>query len=117
MIIEEIVTLLNGTIHYLPDGYNKEITFASSSEILSEVRAYITDGIILITSLLSPQVIRTASLMDLPAVVFTCGNTPSHDIIDHARESEVAVVTTPLRTYTACGLLYCAGLQGVEGET
>ena len=117
MIIEEIVALLKGTIHHIPDGYDRNISYASASGILSEVRAYISDSILLITSLLSPQVIRTAYLMDLSAVVFTCGIVPTADIIDSAKESQVAVLTTSLNTYTACGLLYCAGLQGVEGKS
>jgi len=115
MIIEEIVALLKGSIHHMPDDYENNISYVSASEILSEVRAYIADSILLITSLLSKQVIRTAYIMDLSAVVFTCGIVPSAEIIDFARESQVAVITTSLNTYTACGLLYSAGLQGVNG--
>lgn len=116
MIIEEIVVLLKGTLHHIPDGYDKNISYARAAGILSEVRAYISDSILLITSLLSPQVIRTAYLMDLPAVVFTGGIIPSDEIIDTARQSKIAVLTTSLNTYTTCGLLYSAGLLGVEGK-
>ncbi len=117
MKIQQIVKLLEANKHYIP--YNKEINIsqASASDMMSDVLAYMKGGgdILLITGLLTPQVIRTATLMDISAVVFTRGKTPTQNIINDAKKSHICVLSTKLTTYTACGLLFSSGLKSVDG--
>jgi hypothetical protein len=117
MNIKEIVKLLNAKKHYIPDGDDLEISFGSASDLMSDVLAYLPGGTgtLLITGLLTVQVIRTATLMDISAVVFTRGKIPTKEIIEAAKKSNIAILSTNLTKYATCGLLYSTGLESVDG--
>lgn len=117
MKIPEIATLLKATIHCQPDDESLDITYAGASDLMSDVLAYVAQDILLITGLLSPQVIRTANLMDISAVIFTRGKEPGADIIEQAKAANIAVLSTDLKTYSTCGLLFCSGIMSIDGDT
>jgi predicted transcriptional regulator len=117
MKIEEIAQLLNARIHCIPEGYNKDITHAGASDLMSDVLAYVDQDILLVTGLVGPQVIRTISLMDISAVVFTRGKIPGDDMIEEASKAGIAVLSTDLKSYTTSGILYSSGIHGIEEDT
>ncbi|MCK4266336.1 MAG: hypothetical protein KAX31_03585 [Thermoplasmata archaeon] len=117
MKIEDIAELLEAKIDYMPEEFDTDIVNAGACDLMSDVLAYVAQDILLITGLLSPQVIRTANLMDISAVVFTRGKIPTQYIIDEARKSNIAVLSTSLKTFSTCGLLYQAGLRYIEDDT
>ena len=114
MKIEEIVKILGATVHHIPDSYDKAITRAGASDLLSDVLAYISEDILFITGLVNQQVIRTAALMDITAIVFTRGKEPTEEMIEEAIKNNIVILSTPLKTFTTSGLLYQAGLRGIE---
>lgn len=123
MKINEIVELLKATIHNMPEDYNVDIAYAGSSDLMSDVLAYMSGmptnvpkGMILITGLVSPQVIRTVTILDISVIVFTRGKFPTEGIIEEAKSINLPLLSTALTSYSACGLLYSAGIQGVERE-
>jgi len=69
----------------------------------------------LLTGLVNPQVIRTAEMMDVKAVVFVRGKRPDDGILELARTRRVAVMRTACPMFVACGRLYAAGVRG-KGE-
>ncbi len=79
---------------------------------MSDVLAYVKDQGLLLTGLVNPQVVRTADMMDMKCIVFVRGKVPGPDIVDLAQERGIVVMTSELRMYTACGLLYSRGLAG-----
>ena len=85
--------------------------FLIKSRVDGDVLAFATDRSILLTGLINPQVVRTSEMMDMRCVVFVRGKQPTDDIIEMAKECGIVVLTTDLRMYTACGLLYANGLQ------
>jgi len=114
MKIEEIVKILGATVHHIPDSYDKAITRAGASDLLSDVLAYISEDILFITGLVNQQVIRTAALMDITAIVFTRGKEPTEEMIEEAIKNNIVILSTPLKTFTTSGVLYRAGLRGIE---
>ena len=117
MKVEEIAQLLKAEVHYLPEGFDTDITSAGASDLMSDVLAYVAHDILLITGLQSPQVIRVAHLMDITAVLFSRGKVPDKEILDEAREVGIAVLSTEYTTFTSCGILHRAGIRGLlEGE-
>ena len=116
MNINEIARLLKATLHHMPEGYDVDITHAGASDLMSDVLAYVAQDILLITGLMGPQVIRTASLMDISVVIFTRGKIPTPEIIEEAKKSTIAVLSTPLKTYTTCGILYCSGIRSIDED-
>ncbi|MEE9150673.1 MAG: DRTGG domain-containing protein [Thermoplasmata archaeon] len=123
MKIKEIVELLSATIHYEPQEYDVDIVYAGASDLMSDVLAYmngmpthVSKGMILITGLVNLQVIRTVTLMDISMVIFTRGKILTEKIIEEAKNINIPILSTTLTSYTACGLLYSAGILGVERE-
>jgi len=117
MKIEEIGKLLGATIHHIPAGYGKDITRAGASDLLSDVLAYISEDILFITGLVNLQVIRTAVLMDITAIVFTRGKEPTGEMIEEAKKNNIVILSTSLKTFTTSGLLYQTGLRGIESKS
>jgi len=91
-----------------------EVHSACGSDLMSDVLAFVKDQGVLMTGLMNLQVIRTADMMDMKCVVFVRGKKPDENICELARERDIAVMSTAHRLYTACGLLYTAGLTGNE---
>ncbi|MEN6315029.1 MAG: DRTGG domain-containing protein [Clostridiaceae bacterium] len=89
-----------------------EIMSACGSDLMSDVMAYVKENILLLTGLVSPQVIRTAEMMDIKAVVFVRGKIPGKAILDLAEEKGMTVMSTRHPMFIACGKLYSAGLTG-----
>ncbi len=116
MKLAEIADKIEATVHCQPEDNDMDLTHAGASDLMSDVLAHVAYDILLITGLLSRQVIRTADMMDISAVCFTRGKEPGQEIIDLARSSGIALMSTDLKTYTACGRLYEAGLRGIDTD-
>ena len=112
MKIREIATLLSAEVLCGENMLDEEVQSACGSDMMSDVLAYVKDQAVLLTGLLNQQAIRTAAMMDIVCVVFVRDKRPGEDILDVARQNGIAVMTTTHRMFTACGLLYTAGLNG-----
>ena len=110
MKIEQIKNILDAKVLCCEDLLDSEVCSACGSDMMSDVLAYVKDQGILLTGLVNPQTVRTAMMMDMKGIVFVRGKTPDENIISLARDNDIVVLTTDYRLYTACGLLYHAGL-------
>lgn len=114
MKLSEIKELLNCqciTGQELMNDY--EVNRAFGSDLMSDVLAFSDCNTLLLTGLINPQVIRTAEMMDISAIVFVRGKQPSQETIKLAKENDKILLCTPLILYTSCGILYANGLKGV----
>ena len=91
-----------------------EIHTACGCDLMSDVLAFVKDQSLLLTGLINPQVIRTAEMMDIVAVCFVRGKTPTQEVIGLAKDRGIALITTKLPLYLACGKLYNEGLGGKQ---
>ena len=112
MTINDIRELLGAEVLCGSERLDMEVHSACGSDMMSDVLAYVKNQAVLITGLLNQQAIRTAAMMDMVCVVFVRGKVPDESIIAWAKENSIAVMTTTHRMFTACGLLYEAGLNG-----
>jgi len=112
MKISKIVELLGAEVVCGEDRLEEEVHNACGCDMMSDVLAYVKDQAVLLTGLCNLQVVRTAVMMDMKCIVFVRNKKPTDDIIELARESDIVVLTSPKRMYTACGALYVNGLQG-----
>ena len=85
-----------------------KVEAVGAADLLSDVLALSRSGTLLLTGLVSTQVIRTAIVADLCGVVFVRGKKPGTDIVSLARDSRIPVLTTPLKMFEAAGRLYGA---------
>jgi hypothetical protein len=94
----------------------KEVHTACGADMMSDVLAFVKDQSVLLTGLCNPQVIRTAEMMDIVCIVFVRGKVPDEAMLSIAKETEVVLLATEHRMFTACGLLYQNGLRGGAGD-
>lgn len=114
MKLSEVRQLLNAEVSAGGEFLDRAVNSACGSDLMSDVLAFVKDQALLLTGLVNGQVIRTAEMMDIKAIVFVRGKKPSEDVISLANEYKMVILTTDLPLYPACGKLYCAGLKGKE---
>jgi predicted transcriptional regulator len=89
-----------------------EVVSACGCDLMSDVLSFAKEEAILLTGLINSQVVRTAEMMDMRAIVFVRGKMPGIDIIELAKNKNIVIMTTKHPLYKACGLLYKLGLDG-----
>ena len=82
---------------------------------MSDVLAFVKDRALLLTGLMNPQVIRTAEMMDITAIVFVRGKVPEDSLVGMAKMKDMVLLSTEDPLYIACGKLYLDGLRGNQG--
>lgn len=91
-----------------------EVSYAFGSDLMSDVLAFVKGKTILLTGLTNQQVVRTAEMADLSAIVFVRGKKPEQDIVKLATDKDIVLLLTRDTMYTASGKLYSNGLEGVS---
>ena len=111
MKVRQIVETLEGTLMAGEELLDLDIKAACGADLMSDVMAFVKEGVVLLTGLVNPQAIRTADLMDIRVIVFVRGKVPPKDMVEEARANGQAVIATRYSMYMACGRLYEAGLR------
>ena len=114
MKIDEIVKVLNAKVLACDDLLDSEIYSACGSDLMSDVMAFVKDEAMLLTGLVNLQVIRTAEMMDIKAVIFVRGKKPEESMIQLAEQKKIVLLTTDYPMYASCGKLYSMGIKGNE---
>ncbi len=113
MTIADVQKILKAEI-VCGDNLTAEVHNACGSDMMSDVLAFVKDQSVLLSGLVNMQVVRTAEMMDMRCIVFVRGKEPTAEMIELAEEFGIVLLKTPLRMFTACGLLYQNGLTGGE---
>ncbi|MCU0248914.1 MAG: DRTGG domain-containing protein [Vicinamibacterales bacterium] len=79
-----------------------------AADLMSDVLVDARPGFVLVTGLVNVQVIRTAAIADLAAVVFARGKAVPPDVLDLARQMSVPVFACPDSLFETAGRLYAA---------
>jgi serine kinase of HPr protein (carbohydrate metabolism regulator) len=112
MKIKELKELLDAELVFGEEYLDKDVHSACGSDMMSDVLAYVKDQAVLLTGLVNSQVIRTADMMDMICIVFVRSKCPTPEMIEIAKESGIAILSTKRRMFEACGILYSNGLGG-----
>ena len=116
MTIREIAETLDATWLCCEEEGDRALRTAFASDMMSDVLAFVNEKTVLITGLTNHHVLRTADMLDLKCLVFARGKVPGEELLEQAQEQGLVVMTTRETAFTACGLLYQAGLRGVPIE-
>ena len=116
MTIREIAETLDATWLCCEEEGGRVLRTAFASDMMSDVLAFVNEKTVLITGLTNHHVLRTADMLDLKCLVFARGKVPGEELLEQAQEQGLVVMTTRETAFTACGLLYQAGLRGVPIE-
>ncbi len=111
MKIRDIASVIDATVLSGEEFLDTEVLSAYGCDLMSDVLAFVEDQCMLLTGLINPQVIRTAEMVDMKAIVFVRGKEPTEEILELAREAGIAILATKLPMYISCGKLYEAGIK------
>lgn len=114
MKIGTIKDLLGAQVICCEEGLSRHVYSACGSDMMSDVLAFVKEQGLLLTGLLNPQVVRTAEMMDMRAILFVRNKQPNEEILALAEQFGIVVMSTPLHMFEACGRVYEGGLKGVK---
>lgn len=114
MTLREIQKILDAEVICCEERLDIAIDSAGGSDLMSDVLAFGQPGLLLLTGLTNVQSVRTADIIDAKAIIYVRGKKPQEGGIELAKEKGIPILSTRYMMYTACGLLYKAGLVGVE---
>ncbi len=114
MTLDELVKLIYGRVLTDNADLSVEVEGGCGADLMSDVLASIQPNAVLLTGLCNPQVVRTAQMADVAAIVFVRGKVPTQDIIDLANDEQIPLITAPYGMFELCGRLYKAGLPSLE---
>ena len=114
MKISTIKDLLDAKVLCCEVGLSRHVYSACGSDMMSDVLAFVKEQGLLLTGLLNPQVVRTAEMMDMRAILFVRNKQPNEEILALAEQFGIVVMSTPLHMFEACGRVYEGGLKGVK---
>lgn len=111
MEIRKVKEILNAKLWIGEEKLDREVHSACGCDLMSDVLAFAKEEVLLLTGLINPQVIRTAEMLDIRAIVFVRGKNPTEDMIEMARQKSMILLSTDYPLYIACGELYQLGLM------
>ncbi len=98
----------------MPEKGNLDIPFAYASDLISDILVTSNKYRLLVTSLTTPQVIQTASILELAAVVVVKGKCPRPSTVDLAKKLDIPLISTDNTMFTTCEILAKAGILGID---
>jgi len=116
MKLNDIIQIIDGTVCTEGTTQDVEIRGGCGADLMSDVLTSIQPHAVLLTGLVNPQVVRTADMADVSAIVFVRGKCPHPETVNLANQEGIPIISTPLGMFEVCGRLYSAGLPSLENE-
>ena len=114
MNLRELMQIVEGRLLTRSVDLSREIKGGFGADLMSDVLASIQPEAVLLTGLCNPQVVRTAQMADIAAIVLVRGKHPPIETIALANEESVPMISTPYGLFEICGRLHQAGLPSLE---
>ena len=114
MDVKDLIQLINGVLINDTADLTREVKGGCGADLMSDVLASIQPDAVLLTGLCNPQVVRTAQMADVSAIVLVRGKVPPQETIQLATQERIPLITSPFGMFELCGRLYQAGLSSLE---
>ncbi len=114
MNIQQLIDISNGKLLTPNVDLTRDIKGGCGADLMSDVLASIQPEAVLLTGLCNPQVVRTAMMADVAAIVIVRGKTPPLETIKLANIENVPLISTPFGMFELCGRLFQSGLTSLE---
>lgn len=108
----DVMDILNARLLVGRKLLGTKVETAFSADLLSDVLAYARPGSVLLTGLTNPQVVRTASVLDIAAIIIVRGKTPPAETLRLGEELEIPILATHYILFESSGRLYKHGIVG-----
>jgi predicted transcriptional regulator len=110
--LREVVEILDATVVVGKDKLETEVKTAFGADLMSDVLAFAKPGGLLLTGLTNSQIVRTADVLDIAAIIVVRGKRPLLETITLAEELHIPILTTKYILFEAAGRLHAKGIVG-----
>jgi predicted transcriptional regulator len=108
--LREVKEILDAEVIVGHDRLGLEISQAGCADLLSDVLVFCKTGSLLLTGLTNPQVIYTADVLDIAAIILVRGKRPFPETIELAEKFQIPILTTKYILFESVGRLYAKGI-------
>jgi len=116
MKLYEVKNILAANVLVGDEQMDKDIVGGGSADLMEDVLSAAARDAVLLTGVIDEQVIRTAMVAGVGAVVIVRGKNPSSRVVDLARDNDMPLLVTAKSLFAASGRLYMNGLRGLDGS-
>ncbi|MCP4689475.1 MAG: hypothetical protein GY859_15585 [Desulfobacterales bacterium] len=116
MKLNEIIDILDAAILTGENHLDKKFKKCAGADLMSDILAGLSEGAVLLTGLTTVQVVRTAFVAGVEAIVFVRDKKPPPEVVELARTHNLPLLSTPLSMFVACGRLHARDLTGLDGQ-
>ena len=113
MQIGDIAKLLNAKVLTPELDTSREVVFAFSSDLMSDVLTGDYTQTVLVTGLSNLQAIRTAEMSDISEVIVARDKEVSREMIELAVENDIVLLRSSYSLYRISGMLFKEGIKPV----
>jgi predicted transcriptional regulator len=114
MKLGEIQKILKANVVVGKDKLAMNIDAGAGGDLMSDLLRRPMNGVVILSGLNTLQVIRTAVITGVAALVLVRGKDPDPEMVAQARVHGLPVLSTPFTMFTACGRLFSRGLRGID---
>lgn len=111
MKLNEVLQVIEGKVLSTVVDLEAEVTSGGGADLMSDVLAFAQEGMLLMTGLTNPQVVRTAEMAGTAAIVFVRGKIPPPETIALAAQRGIPLLASQFTMFETCGRLFLAGLH------
>jgi len=110
--LSEIKEILNADVIVGEEKLDTEVKTAFGADLMSDVLAFAKAGSLLLTGLTNAQVVRTAHVLDIAAIILVRGKKPPAETVSMAKSLQIPILTTKYILFETAGRLYAKGILG-----
>ncbi len=108
MTMIEVADVLKAEVLVKGEGFHKTVKHVAASDLMSDVLLVDEDEMLLLTSLASDQVLRTAQIVGAVGVVVVNGKPLPSSMVNVANDLRMTLATSRLSKYEACIAVHAA---------
>ena len=110
MKLGEVLEAVEGKVISKNVDLDQEVQMGCGADLMSDVLAFTHEGTLLMSGLINPQVVRTAEMAGIQAILFVRGKLPPPETIALAEEKGIPLLASKYTMFETCGRIYGAGL-------
>jgi len=112
LTLNEVAEILDAEVIVGQDQMEMEVRTAFGADLMSDVLAFAKPGSMLLTGLTNSQVVRTADILDIAAIILVRGKKPADETTQMAEELGIPILSTRFILFETVGRLYESGIRG-----
>ena len=116
MKLFEIRDILKADVLVGEDQLDTVIFGAGGADLMDDILSAVAKEAVLLSGLTTEEVVQTAKISGVGAIVFVRGKKPGQSTVKLARTYKLPLLLTRYSLFVASGRLYMNGLRGLDGS-